>query len=90
MKVYIYEHVTCAPEKAAVQNQIEHGFAWRLKAGCKQMNMKEFDKYMAFIRKICLIRIWYFYRLGIFGCNILICGVSIMIKSPLVLMKGWF
>ena len=51
MKVYIYEHVTCAPEKAHPVNRIEHGFAWRLKAGCKQMNMKEFDKYMTFIRK---------------------------------------
>ena len=51
MKVFIYEHVTCAPEKAHYVNQIENGFAWRLKAGCKQMNMKEFDKYMTFIRK---------------------------------------
>lgn len=51
MKVYIYEHVTCAPEKAHSVNRIEYGFAWRLKAGCKQMNMKQLDKYMTFIRK---------------------------------------
>lgn len=51
MKVYIYEHVTCAPEKAYSANQIDHGFGYRLKAGCKQMNKKELDKYMAFIRK---------------------------------------
>ena len=51
MKVYIYEHVTCEPEKSFPANRIVHGFAWRLKAGCKQMTMKEFDKYMTFIRK---------------------------------------
>lgn len=50
MKVFIYEHVTCAPEKAFVENQLENGFAWRLKAGCKQMTMKQLDKYMTFIR----------------------------------------
>lgn len=51
MQVYIYEHVTCAPEKASPVNRIEYGFAWRLKAGCKRMNMKQLDEYMKFIRK---------------------------------------
>ena len=49
MKVYIYEHVTCAPEKAHSVNRIDHGFAWRLKAGCKQMNMNQLRKYMRFL-----------------------------------------